>query len=594
MTDDETNGNQGGGSPTIIAERYEVGELVGRSAMAETHRAHDRVLGTTVAVKFLSPQLAEDRVFAERFVSEALDAAKIKNPNILEILDAGTAGDLRYVVQEFAEGETLDKKLKRKGKLDDAAASEIAEKLLSALSVAHAAGIVHKDINPANIIFTESGDVKLADLGIARVESPQTVAQTRAIMGTAAYLSPEQAQGEAVDGRADIYSMSIVLYEMLAGQPPFQADSPVAVAYMHVRDVPKPVGEVNPDVPAPLAEAVMKALAKKPDDRFQTADDFRQSLETARVGKADQPSDSAAAAGPESGEAAAATEPIKPFSGTETMAFSSPTASRGERGPSRRTWIIIGAVVLIALLGAGYYFFLTPRDKVVPDLRGLSVIQAGQALDRLDLDSKILLQESNEVAAGTVMGQAPLPGIVVGKGTTVILTVAKAATNVTVPNVVGLSETQAKSQLDTEGLQLGEITSEDSDTEAPGTVLSQDPVAGTLVPGGVSVSLTVAISGGPSIVPNVACYSADRAATVLAEADLQMTVAGVEANDLCPATGIRVARQDPPAGGELGSGAVVTVWTTQPLPSTGISPSPGASTSPAPFSPMPSPSPLLP
>lgn len=570
MTDDANNPPEdSSASPetTVIAGRYEVGDLLGRSAMTETHRATDLQTGGTAAIKLLSPQLAQDTAFADEFVSAALNASTIRHPNVVGILDAGAEGDLRWIVQEYAEGETLDKRIKRDGKIGPMSASQITESILDALEVAHAAGITHKDINPANILITDDGTVRLMDLGIARVESPQTVAQTRAIMGTAAYLSPEQAQGETPDGRSDIYSVGIVLYEMLAGKPPFEAESPVAVAYMHVRDTPKSVAEVNPDVPAEMATAAMRALSKKPADRYQSAAEFRQALYEARTGQSEAPAEKS-----ESAHSAL----------QQSMAFSSAGGPGKGGGLSRRTITIAAVVALVVALGAFYYFFLMPWPVEIPEMKGVSVAQAQDALDQLGLETKILEQDSNEFAPGTVMGQAPVAGEVVNKGATVVLTVAKAATSATVPNVIGLTETDATAQINQSGLSVGETVLESSDSPA-GTVLAQDPAAGALVPGSTQVVLTVAVSGGASTVPNLTCYTLDNATSFLAETGLTMTVAGVETSELCSGPGIRVVRQDPPAGNDIARGAVVTVWTNKPVDSTAPTP-----VSPTPLSPAPS------
>jgi len=581
MTNDTPGEERQAYGGTVLADRYEVGELIGRDAMTETHKAHDRVLDKTVAVKFLSPQLASDEAFAGRFVAEAQATVKVCHQNAICILDAGVTGNLRWIVQEYFEGRTLQQILRGAGgKLDAYRASRIAEEVCAGLAAAHAEGLYHRDVNPGNIFITTLGEVKLMGLGIARVESTQTVAQARAAMGTAAYLSPEQAQGEPADGRSDIYSLGIVLYEMLTGEPPFTADSPVALAYMHVRDTPRPVDQVNPEVPPALAKVVMKAIEKKLEDRFATAQDFGNALGSSRTPEAE-----AAAAAVGEGEPQDEKEdeaPAPPKRNVEEM-FLGPAASGGGRRLSRRTWVLTGVVVLLVAIMAIFVFLLLPRNVAVPKVTGLNLAQAQRLLDDSGLKSSIgMEQETTEVPAGTVMGQAPNPGIQVQKGTTVILTLAKAPMNVTIPSVVGLSQADATSSIQAAGLTVGTVKQEVS-TSTAGTVIAQDPAAGTVVPGGVTVNLTVAYAGQTVPVPTVICYTADKAATVLAGAGLKMTVSGVQTNDLCPATGIRIAAMDPAAETQVAPGDVVQVWTTVPLPS--------PSASPQPFSPLPSHSP---
>ena len=591
MTNDTPGEERQGYGGTVLADRYEVGELIGRDAMTETHKAHDRVLDKTVAVKFLSPQLANDEAFAARFVAEAQAAVTVCHQNAVCILDAGVTGSLHWIVQEYFEGKTLQQILRGSGgKLDAYRASRIAEEVSAGLAAAHAEGLYHRDVNPGTIFITNLGEVKLMGLGIVRVESTQTVAQARAVMGTAAYLSPEQAQGEPVDGRADIYSLGIVLYEMLTGKPPFAADSPVALAYMHVRDTPTPVEQVNSEVPLALAKVVMKAIEKKPEDRFATAQDFGNALSAARTPEAET-----AAAGQEGGEGEGEGEggkedegerkdeaPAPPKRNVEEM-FLGPAASGRGRRLSRRTWVLSGVVLLLVAIMAFFIFLLLPKNVAVPKVTGLNLSQAQQLLDDSGLKSGIgMEQETTEVSAGTVMGQAPDPGVQVQKGTTVILTVAKAPLNVAVPGLVGLSQADATSSIQAAGLTLGTVKQEVG-TSPAGTVIAQDPAAGAVVPGGVAVNLTVAYAGQTVPVPTVICYTADKAATVLAGAGLKMTVSGVQANDLCPATGVRVAAMDPAAETQVAPGDVVQVWTTVPLPS--------PPSSPQPFSPLPSHSP---
>lgn len=551
--------------PTLLADRYEVGDLTGRTAMLETFSGRDRILGTAVDIKFLSPQLAEDAAFADRFVEEAKAAMAIDHTNVVKVLDAGATADRRYIVLEHTEGRTLQQILKSEGPLTAERAANITTQVCTALQAAHVHHIVHGDINPGVVVVGDGDRVKVSEFGVARVESPQTVAQTRAIMGTAAYLSPEQAQGEQADGRSDIYSTAIVLYEMIAGSPPFTADSPVALAYMHVRDTAKPLAEVRTDTPQRVADATMEALSKKPADRFQDAASFAAALSAPATPLA-----------PESkggGDLAPA-----------TMVFSGSRGGGG--GLTSRTKLVIGVVAAALAFLALYAFLLMPRNVRVPTLINMSQEQAIQTLEDVGLGSKVLLQASNEVAPGTVFGQAPAAAQVVREGTTVVITVAEAPSNITVPNVVGLSQADAQAQLERAGLSVGTVSQEASETAPAGTVLSQDPAAGTLLPGATAVDITIAQLEGPAIVPNVTCNTPDRAATVLDESGLQMTVAGVETDPdfmaICPMDGKpRITQTNPPAGTQVAEGAIIQVWTTVAIPSS----APASPVSPPPASP---------
>jgi serine/threonine-protein kinase len=246
----------------------------------------DTVLDRTVAIKVLLPQFARDANFVDRFRREAQAAARLNHPNLVGIYDSGADGETQFIVMEFIEGRTLEDFMSSGGRFDVGHAVEVAEKICEALAYAHVAGVIHRDIKPANVMVTRQGEVKVMDFGIARiVAGPQTAPQTSAVLGTAAYISPEQAQGQPVDGRSDIYSLGAVLYEMLAGRPPFTGDSPVAVAYKQVNESPVLPSIANPEV-TPLLDAVlMRALAKNPANRYQTADEFRADLERARLGQ---------------------------------------------------------------------------------------------------------------------------------------------------------------------------------------------------------------------------------------------------------------------------------------------------------------------
>ena len=263
---------------SVFADRYAVGELLGRGGMAEVYLATDRVLDRPVAFKVLGGWLANDATFVERFRREALAAARISHPNLVAVFDAGSAGDRHYIVMEYVAGETLADVLRKDGPLDPARATRIASDLADALGVAHAARMVHRDVKPANVMLTPDGRTKLMDLGIARSLDGESITHASSILGTAGYVSPEQARGESVDHRSDIYSLGCVLYEMLTGRPPFEAADPLAVAYKHVHETPALPTSVDPSIPPALEAVTLRAMEKDPEARFQSAADMASAL----------------------------------------------------------------------------------------------------------------------------------------------------------------------------------------------------------------------------------------------------------------------------------------------------------------------------
>jgi serine/threonine protein kinase len=262
----------------VLADRYAVGQLLGRGGMAEVYLGTDRVLDRAVAVKVLGGWLADDRTFVERFRREALAAARLSHPSLVAVYDTGSADGIQYIVMEHVPGDTLAERLRSGGPLHPERAKEIATDVAHALAVAHAAGIVHRDVKPANVMLTLDGRAKLMDLGIARSLDGESITRTSSILGTAGYVSPEQARGERVDSRSDIYSLGCVVYEMLTGRPPFEADTPVAVAYKHVHEAPTPPSALAPAVPPALDAVTLHAMEKDPAARFQTADEMAAAL----------------------------------------------------------------------------------------------------------------------------------------------------------------------------------------------------------------------------------------------------------------------------------------------------------------------------
>jgi serine/threonine protein kinase len=274
-----------GTTPQVLLGRYELGRLLGAGGMAEVYEGHDRLLARRVAIKILLAQYAHDPAFLARFRREAQAAASLSHPNIVGVYDTGSEADTWFIVMEYVDGRTLKDIIRAEGALYWARAAEVAADVAGALAVAHARGIVHRDVKPANVMLTTEGKVKVMDFGIARASAVPSITQTSAVVGTAQYIAPEQAQGLEVDARSDVYALGCCLYEMVTGQVPFSGPTPVAIAYRHVREDPTPPRALNPDVPVPLEQVCLKAMAKRPEDRYQTAVELQRDLERVRIGE---------------------------------------------------------------------------------------------------------------------------------------------------------------------------------------------------------------------------------------------------------------------------------------------------------------------
>ena len=333
----------------VVADRYAVGELLGRGGMAEVYLATDRVLDRPVAFKILGGWLAGDATFVERFRREALAAARISHPNLVAVFDAGSEDDVHYIVMEFVAGETLADAIRSHGRLDATRATRIATDVADALEVAHAARMIHRDVKPANVMLTPDGRTKLMDLGIARSLDGESITHASSILGTAGYVSPEQARGDPVDHRSDIYSLGCVLFEMLTGRQPFEAADPLAVAFKHVHDAVIPPTSLEPSVPPALEGVILRAMEKDPTERFQSAAEMASAMNDRTAPIAPVP----------------ATTPLPPIGATTPLPVAAGTESLPRRGdrppPRRRTMPLLLALAGLALLG-GLAFALLGGD----------------------------------------------------------------------------------------------------------------------------------------------------------------------------------------------------------------------------------------
>jgi eukaryotic-like serine/threonine-protein kinase len=552
---------------SVLGDRYRLEASIGSGGMAQVFRGQDTTLDRQVAIKILAPQFARDPSFVERFRREAQAAARLNHPNIVNVYDTGVDGDTNYIVMEYVEGRTLAEYLTRGGTLAPRKAAEIAEKVAEALAAAHAQGVIHRDIKPANIMVTRDGRVKVMDFGIARlVAGPDTVEQTAAVLGTAAYLSPEQAQGQTVDARSDLYSLGIVLYEMVTGKPPFTGDSAMAVAYKHVQETPLPPSSLNADVPPRLDAVVMRALAKNPANRYQSAGEFRDDLMRV-IG----------------GQEVEAT-PLLPAGAGATQVISRPPPTAmlppTEPDEGRKTWmwVLIGALILLILGGGAYLLAQSllgdePASVTVPNVVGLPFEEASARLTALGLEVADPPDEevSNDpdVEPGTVLKQDPLADALVDEGTEIVLTIAKAPRTFLVPDLTTMTVEEAQVALEDANLTLGDQATEASDVPE-GEIIRQEPAADEEVPKDTPVN--VVVSSGPEIttvsVPDVTCLSFGQAKAQLVSKGLQINEDGTRPpNPLCSNPN-KIAAQDPPAGSQVQTGSTVNVYTGDTSPPT--------------------------
>lgn len=486
----------------VLAGRYRVDGTIGHGGMAMVYEGFDMKLGRAVAIKILDKDLSRDTTFRTRFRMEAQAASRMSHPSIVRVYDAGedvTEGVLTpFIVMELVRGRTL-KEIMAEAQLSTDDAVHYVSGILEALEYSHRAGVIHRDIKPGNIMITADRRVKVMDFGIARAvsDSSSTVAETTSILGTAAYFSPEQAKGEPVDARADLYSTGVVLYEMLAGRQPFRGDTPVAVAYQHVSETPIPPSQIDHHVPRSLDAVVLRAMAKDPFSRYPDAATFRTALLGATAGKVpsqrqlDQLTNDLYGANPRAAaETARSLRQMSSDTGT----------TRTQQGPPV-AWIWATVAVISVLLVSVLIWAMSFKSvdavpdsaREVPSLVDLNYEQAVEALEESDLNAKRGSDESSaSVPEGTVVRTDPEAGTTVAKGETITVYISSGTLTSTVPTLVDLSEETAKEALAKAGLDYGSIKRVNNPDLPAGTVISSNPAAGDEVAPGTVVNLEIA------------------------------------------------------------------------------------------------------
>jgi len=582
MADSPTGPTPGSPSgPHRVGGRYELGELLGRGGMAEVRKGTDVRLGRTVAVKRLRTDLASDATFQARFRREAQSAASLNHSAIVSVYDTGeeAASDgsnvsQPYIVMEYVAGRTLRDILREGRKILPERALEITSGVLSALDYSHRAGIIHRDIKPGNVMLTPAGDVKVMDFGIARAvaDAQSTMTATAAVVGTAQYLSPEQARGETVDSRSDVYSTGCLLFELLTGRPPFVGDSPVSVAYQHVREQAPSPSSLDADLPPEVDAIVMKALAKRVEDRYQSAAAMKEDIDRFLAGRPVQ-------APPVPAEAATAFIPpaVGPAYDTAVTSVVPGEHRVEDEEPERRRVapLVLLGLLLVALVAAAAILGpkllgSSPEQTPVPTVVGMTQAQAEATLTDAGLTPQATTEASDTIEKGRVISQSPEANTSVDPASTVTIVVSTGKPDVQIPDVIGDNKDSAKDQLTALGLRV-RMKAADSD-ENKDDVIAVSPDVGTQVSAGSVVTLT--FSKGPKEVPNVVGKTEKQATSLLEDAGFKVSSLPDNASTEPKGT---VTQQSPQPGTPQNAGSTITILVSTyepPPPPTTETPTP--------------------
>ena len=540
MTDQRDPLREGVIDGEVVDDRYRVVQRIGSGGMADVYCAEDTQLGRKVALKVLHRRFAEDSEFVERFRREASAAAGLQHPNVVQVFDRGDLEGTYYIAMELLEGRTL-KQLVADGPIEPQQAIDVTIHILRAARFAHKRGIIHRDIKPHNVIVDAEGRVKVTDFGIARAGASD-MTETGAIMGTAAYLSPEQAQGHAVSASSDLYSIGILLYELLTGRVPFEAESAVSIALKQVSETPVAPRELNPDISPELEDVVLRALQKDPAERFADADDFIAALDAVRP------------------------FPARPDAAQRTGDFTGAYPALGlydeeveeERRRHRgwRYWTVALLVLLgLAAIAAGVFFLTRPDEVDVPKVVGQKADVASTRLDNLGFDVELQYLRNPDVPRDTVSKQQPNPGVSADKGSTVTVYVSSGPGQADVPDVVGSRLKAARRAIERQGFEV-DVEREFSDTVKPNRVIDTRPSAQTQLDLGKTVTLIVSDGPEQAEVPDVTGLSESSATARMQAAGFEVSTTRAESTSADPGT---VTTTSPRAGTVLRLGQTVTL-----------------------------------